>query len=269
MPKARVNGVNLNYRIWGQGEALVLITGFGARQESWFFQTRSFKKYFRVITPDNRGAGKSDKPRGPYTTRMMADDVITLMDFLKIENAHILGVSMGGMIAQEIGINYPERVKKLILASTFARWDERSGISKRVIENLGPKRGYTGINANNVPLGKLIRVLASLAVNSRPLRILAILAKFYHRLSGTRGIAGQYQAVLAHDTLDRLHLIKAPTLVITGTEDRVVSASSSEVIADQIPNSELIKIVGGSHVLPVENRIPFNRYVLQFLGKPD
>jgi pimeloyl-ACP methyl ester carboxylesterase len=96
MPMANANGININYRVEGQGEPLIMINGMNEVQSNWRFQTGLFKKYFRTITFDNRGAGKSDKPAGSYTIKMMADDTIGLMDHLNIEKAHVLGVSMGG-----------------------------------------------------------------------------------------------------------------------------------------------------------------------------
>ena len=92
MPMANVNGININYSVRGQVEPLIMISGTGANQSSWMFQIGSFKKYYRTITFDNRGSGKSDKPAGPYTTKMMDDDTIGLMDHLNIEKTHILGV---------------------------------------------------------------------------------------------------------------------------------------------------------------------------------
>src|SRR5512137_1250660 len=108
MPKVKVNGVTLDYEVEGQGDPLIMIIGLGSDQSNWRLQKGQFNKLFRVITFDNRGAGKSDKPPGPYSIKMMADDTIGLMDYLRIDKAHILGVSMGGMIAQEIAINYPD-----------------------------------------------------------------------------------------------------------------------------------------------------------------
>ena len=107
MPVAKVNGININYKIYGQGEPLVMIMGLSANQSGWVTQIGFFKKHYKVITFDNRGVGKSDKPIGSYTTKIMADDTIGLMDHLGIDKANFMGVSMGGMIAQEIAINYP------------------------------------------------------------------------------------------------------------------------------------------------------------------
>src|SRR4030042_6341962 len=120
MPIATANGIQINYKVEGQGDPLVMIMGLGSPRGGWSSQAPFFKKYFQVVIFDNRGVGKSEKPEGPYSTRMMADDAIKLMDHLGIKKARVLGASMGGMIAQELAINYPERVSKLVLACTFA-----------------------------------------------------------------------------------------------------------------------------------------------------
>ncbi len=141
MPKAKVNGINISYSVGGKGEPLFLIMGLGREGGDWVLQRRVFQKYFRVITFDSRGAGKSDKPGEPYTIKSMADDTVALMDYLKIGKAHVLGVSMGGMIAQEMAINYPERVGKLVLVSTTPGRDVGGRTRVRDSEGYGAKGG--------------------------------------------------------------------------------------------------------------------------------
>ncbi|NWF78092.1 MAG: alpha/beta hydrolase [Chloroflexi bacterium] len=257
MPLAKLNGININYEAEGHGEPLVMIMGFAANRNGWMPQIRSFKKYYRVITLDNRGVGKSDKPPGPYSTKMMADDTVKLMDFLGIEKAHILGLSMGGMIAQELAINYPQRVMKLILASTYASRDETSGDTAQLAKfrELTPE--------------KKLRAIIGLAFNKPVYRFtFALLARIqtkFMRASDRVGIAGQSEACQQHNTLERLPLITRPTLVIVGTGDRVIKPVSSEIIAHRIPNAKLVRIQGGSHYLSLEMRKAFNREVLNFL----
>ena len=118
MPKAEVNGIGMYYQVHGRGEPLVLIPGLGADHTSWFLQARAFKKHYRVITFDCRGMGKTDKPADPFTLETMADDVVALMDHLGADVANIVAVSMGGLVAQEIALDYPDRVSKLVLASS-------------------------------------------------------------------------------------------------------------------------------------------------------
>jgi len=257
MPLAKLNEININYKVEGQGEPLVMIMGFAVNRISWMPQIRFFKKYYRVITFDNRGVGKSDKPMGPYSTKMMADDTVRLMDFLGIEKANIMGVSMGGMIAQELAINYPQRVMRLVLACTYARWDETSGVTGEKTQSL------------QLTPEKMASTVLSLAFNKPFYRfIIGLLAGIQRKImgsSGRVGIAGQSEACGKHNTLERLPLIIAPTLVIVGTNDRVIKPVSSELITGKIPNAKLVKVEGGSHAFSFETKNVFNREVLDFL----
>jgi pimeloyl-ACP methyl ester carboxylesterase len=263
MPEVKVNGITINYRSEGQGEPLILIIGLGSDQSNWRLQTEVFKKYYRTITFDNRGAGKSDRPTGPYTINMMADDTIGLMDHLDIEKASILGVSMGGMIAQELAINHPERVEKLVLGCTFARRNGTSGFSPEISEAL---EVYDRSTHDEVSLRRLVYVIIDSTFNEGLYRILAIpLMKIAIRFSALNGFVEQLEAVLAHDVAERLGVIKASTLVITGTEDRVIKPTSSEVIANLVPKAKLVKVEGGSHGFSGEMSSEFNREVLDFL----
>lgn len=266
MPKARVDGINISYKVKGRGEPLVLIMGFAGTQMGWIFQRLAFRKYFQVITFDNRGVGGSDKPTGPYTMRTMADDTIGLMDYLDIDKAHILGVSMGGMIAQEVAINYPKRVRKLVLGCTFARTDETGGHSPEYAKALGLGEDCSDDDLRSLTIEKVLSTVFSLAFNSRLYRMSVVpLSKVYARLVATEGVAAQFEAIVGHDTLDRLHMIEAPTLVTMGTQDRLIRPSSSEVIANRIPNAKLVKVDGGSHAFFLGMRGRFNREVLDFL----
>ena len=266
MPKARVNGINISYKVEGSGEPLVLIMGFTGTRRGWIFQRPAFRKYFQLVTFDNRGVGGSDKPSSPYTMRAMADDTIALMDHLGIDKAHILGVSMGGMIAQEVAINYPERVRKLVLGCTFARVDEMGGHTSEYAKALGLQEGSSADELRSLAIVKVLSAVFSIAFNRRLYRMIVVpLSPLYARLLAGEGVAGQFEAILGHDTADRLHMIEAPTLVITGAGDRLIKPSSSEVLANSIPNARLVSFEGGSHAFFVEMRGRFNREVLDFL----
>jgi pimeloyl-ACP methyl ester carboxylesterase len=261
---ANVNGINIDYKVEGQGEPLIMINGAGATKSAWRSQTRLFKKYYRAITFDNRGVGKSDKPAGPYTFRTMADDAIGLMDHLRIEKAHVLGVSMGGMIAQELAINHPERVNKLVLACTFARKDETSGWSSEFDKAI---ESYAKSSRDKASQRRLIGAIMDLQINKRSYRIFVLpLMKIAMRFMpfGT-GVEAQFEAVGAHDAADRLGTIKASTLVLAGTEDKLIKPISSEVIASLVPGAKLVKVPGGGHSFPIEMSGEFNKEVLNFL----
>jgi pimeloyl-ACP methyl ester carboxylesterase len=147
MAEANVNGINIAYDVYGQGEPLVLIMGLGGTRQSWVFQKRAFSKHFKVITFDSRGIGKSDKPDEPFTIKTIADDTIGLMDHLNIDKAHILGVSHGGRVAQEVAINYPDRVNRLVLASTNTGAEGIDDLPPEVLSAFGRKErsGQTDI----------------------------------------------------------------------------------------------------------------------------
>jgi pimeloyl-ACP methyl ester carboxylesterase len=215
------------------------------QKAGWMFQKRAFRKHFQVITFDNRGIGNTDKTVEPYSIKTMADDTVGLMDYLDVEKAHICGMSMGGMVAQEIAINYPERVNKLVLVSTVARM-ENTG------QSLDDVRKVT---MANLPI----------SFNKRLYRMLIIPMMIQLRFGDMTGIRGQMEAEGSHDTVDRLQNIRAETLVIIGTKDKLFAVSESEVLASRIANSTLVKVEGGSHGLVVEMRGRFNKEVLDFL----
>jgi pimeloyl-ACP methyl ester carboxylesterase len=258
MPIAKVNGININYTVEGRGEPLVMIMGLGGDQSAWKHQVSAFKTHYQVITFDNRGVGKSDKPKGSYSPTLMAEDTIHLMDFLKIDKAHILGMSMGGLIAQEVAINYPERILKLILASTFAYQDnEANGVTKNVLD------------VAELPLKQGINSLLDASFNKFFNRfiIVPLIRLQTRRIKEPEltGMKGQVDGTKGYDSFNRLPLIKAPTLVLTGTKDRVVKPESSNTISHKIPNAKLVKIANGSHLVCWEMSKVFNKEVLDFL----
>ena len=266
MPVANVNGINLFYKVHGKGEPLVLITGLGGGHGAWFFQIRSFRKHFRCVTMDNRGIGKTDKPKEPYTVRTMADDVVGLMDHLGIDKAHVVGISMGGMISQELAINHPERVKKLVLGCTAADTSSDTSLHSELRKALGIKEDATEADIDMVGFKNIINSVIPLGFNKRLYRIFIVpCARLYMMRLAGEGIVGQFKAIMSHNTLDRLNLIKAPTLVICGTEDRLVPPESSDILASRIPGARQVKVEGGSHSFLVEMSSRFNREVLDFL----
>ena len=123
MPEVNANGIELHYEERGSGEPLILLMGLGAPGSLWEDHAAAYEQHFRCILVDNRGAGESDKPAGPYTTRAMAADTAGLMDALDIECARVAGLSMGSAIAQELALAHPERVRSLVLISSWSRCD--------------------------------------------------------------------------------------------------------------------------------------------------
>jgi 3-oxoadipate enol-lactonase len=241
---------------------LIMISGGSTTKSAWKYQTRLSKKYYRTITFDNRGAGQSDKPAEPYTFRTMADDTIGLMDHLGIEKAHIIGVSTGGMVAQELAINYAERVSKLVLGCTFARRDENGGYSSKIEKAL---ETYEKSSHDKTSLRRFGISMLDSQTDKWSYRLLVPLLKFLVRFSALESKREQLERVRTFNSADRLSLIKVSTLVITGTKDKMIKPFSSEVIAGLIPKAKLVKVAGGGHDFVVEMSEVFNREVIDFL----
>jgi len=263
MPVTKVGDINLCYKVRGDGQPLILIAGLVTAQNAWFALVRAFSKRYRVVTFDNRGIGGSDKPTGPYSMSMMARDTIGLMDHLGIDRAHILGGSMGGMIAQEMAIDHPQRVDKLILFSTSADGQWLFDLAEATTPNWNRSRS----DFASVDLRKLMGAIASRTFN-RPFYRLVFLPplKLFLKLGMLKVPAGQIEACMMHNVLDRLHLIQAPTLVLTGSKDRLIAPHWSEVLASRITGAKLVSIDGGSHVLAGEMAGRFKKEVLGFSG---
>lgn len=123
MPKAKVGEIQIHYEEYGKGQPLIMILGLGQDTATWAFQVPEFSKYFRVIIMDNRDSGRSSGCTEIYTTETMAGDILGLMDYLAIKQTHLLGTSMGGMVAQQVALLAPKRIISLVLASTTS-WGE-------------------------------------------------------------------------------------------------------------------------------------------------
>jgi len=263
MPSLRVASINMYYEIYGEGEPLLLIMGLGADLTAWSFQTPEFSKKYRVIVFDNRGAGRTDAPDAPYSIRMMADDTVGLMNALGIQQAHVLGVSMGGRIAQELAIEYPQRVKSLILAATSTKMPPRE---KHVFDTAA-RMLKEGVSAethlrNLMPWTLTEKFFENQAQVTWSIN--AMLANPHKQ--PTYAFIRQFNACAEHDTANRIGRIKAPALILVGREDLFAPVRLSEELAAQIPNAKLVVVDGGGHGFNVEARDKFNQAVLDFLA---
>jgi 3-oxoadipate enol-lactonase len=265
-----------NYTVQGRGEPLVLIMGLGGPKEAWGFQANAFKRHYRVITFDNRGVGQTAVGQQAITVEVMADDTLALLDHLGIDSAHILGYSLGGLVAQEIAIRHPERVKKLILVSTVAIGAEPDEISAGMAKRLGLEPAGSQRDVTSADLQKLMRLVAERSFNRWAFRtvmrfqltLMGFLLRHHPgRMKGGDGLAAQFMAAASANTLERLGSIQARTLVLTGAGDRLVDPEASRVLASRIPNAKLVMIEGGSHAFAIEMRRQFNRAVLEFLAE--
>jgi pimeloyl-ACP methyl ester carboxylesterase len=271
MPYAQAKDAELYYEEEGAGDPLILIQGLAGTHGSWFLQVPTFRKHFRVITYDARGLGLSRDSGEPYTMRTLADDVVAILDHLTVERSHVLGLSLGGMVAQELAINYPERVCRLVLAATTPGAEREITPAVRKAFGIPPDVDPSTLDASDyagsgVDMKKVGAIITRLSFNN-PLVPWALmrLAQRQGKTQMPDGANRQTDASAEHNTLERLHLIQAPTLVIVGASDRLVSPRSSETLAARIPNAKLFVLRGAPHALYLESFLRFNRAVLRFL----
>lgn len=275
MPKVKVRDIEMYYEIYGEGEPLVLIMGLGMDLQGWIFQVPEFVKHFKVLIFDNRGIGKTDAPAGPYSTKMMADDTVELMRVLNIEKANILGISMGGMIAQELAINYSYIVKKLVLACTYAKPDKNAEeIIKKGILQLagGAANSLDELKASmfTIDFEAIMRFMLPFTLSDEFIKqnkevIDEMFKKVLENKPTIEGFLGQVRATQEHNAMDRLNKISAETLVITGDKDILVAPENSKVLSEKIPNAKLIIIPEGTHGFNWEQKDEFNSKVIEFL----
>lgn len=273
MPFAKINNVEINYHTVGDGQPLLFIAGLGVDNMCWIYQVPKFQELFKVIVFDNRGIGKSTGSIAPYSIRMMADDAAELLKYLNIEKSHIVGTSMGGMIAQEIAINYPNMVDKLVLCSTFAKPQNMVEIIMKGVKDI---IGYNaldifGINPHRLVFEKLFSYLLQQIFSEEFLLenkklIEETLRKYLSKLTYVETFLKQTGAVYTHNTIDRLNLIKAETLIITGMEDKLVVPECSDILAEQISRSKLRKIEHAEHGMHFEMPDIINKIVIDFLS---
>jgi pimeloyl-ACP methyl ester carboxylesterase len=254
----------MHYEDVGSGEPLVLIMGFGGDHMAWALQMADFSVRHRLIVFDNRGVGQTDAPDHPYTTRMMAGDALGLMDALGIDRAHVLGVSMGGMIAQELALASPERVRSLHLACTLGRPD-----AYMLALNSAWREMRIGLGRESTLRALGLWLFSPTTYAERPELIEALLqnslANPYPQ--SLAGFLRQGEAVAAHDALERLSAIRCPTLVSVAEDDILVPPRFAREIVARIEDAELRLVTTAGHGYFLERPDVFNELSLDFIAR--
>lgn len=259
------DGVDIAYDVWGKrdGEPLLMIQGLGTDSRGWALQRMALGRHYRCYALDNRGTGQSGRPSGPYDLEQMALDAVAVLDAERVERAHVMGASMGGVIAQIVAVRNPDRVRSVVLACTACRHHEwRRELLAEWAAAVGGGRGMSALSEDSLHwligprlrkrFGVWLNLLARLVLQSPP-----------------EPFISQIQAILnASDEL-RFELVKlaAPTLVITGSQDALTPIGDAEELAELIPGAELFEVRGAAHGLMVEAPNAFNRAVLKFLER--
>jgi pimeloyl-ACP methyl ester carboxylesterase len=262
MPEIKVRDITFYYDTRGVGHPLVLIRGLGSNADHWYPQRPAFSAFFRVVSYDNRGIGRSGRPDNPCTISMMAEDTAGIMDAIGIPKAHIMGLSMGGMVAQEFALMFPHKVHGLVLACTHC------GGSKAVPPSEEIRALFSEFIATASP--ETAREAGKCLFAEHTLRKAPEVVREYQQISArfppeAKVLLQQWEAVKGHDTWARLHRIQAPTLVITGSEDLLIVPENARILAEKIPKAQLCIIPGGGHQFLLEQTHTANETVLTFL----
>ncbi|MEW6335670.1 MAG: alpha/beta hydrolase [Thermodesulfobacteriota bacterium] len=263
MPTVRVGDVNLYYEMHGEGAPLVLIMGLRRNLEWWYLQIPSLSKHFKLIAFDNRGAGRSDKPETAYSIARFADDTAGLMEALGIDNAHVLGISMGGYIAQELALGYPDKVRSLILGCT--------GCGGRRAVPMGEERmvkftANEGLSPEEILRKDMDIYFSDRFIEAQPEKIQEFVRVSLMHYQPREAFFRQLAACLAHDTVDRLGGIRVPSLVMTGDDDPLVPAQNSLILKELLPVARLSVFPGRRHCFFIEEDARFNREVVAFIA---
>ncbi len=259
-----VGNIEMYYEDQGKSEPLLLIMGFGGSTLDWgWVLPPKLEERYRIIMFDNRGAGRSTQPPGPYSIRQMADDAANLMDALGLERADVFGASMGGMIAQELALNYPKRVKRLILGCTSAGGKGRVLAPPEIQAYLEPRTDMTLYQMLwwSAPAGYPQEYIdAHRDVVERKIQLDLLYPSQLHAYKA------QLAAYKAHDAYSRLSSLRMPTLILVGDRDVLIPPENSWILASIIPDARMQTIRGAGHIFWISHAEETFSALRDFLG---
>ena len=260
--QARNGDVRIAYEVLGAGEPVLLIHGLGYARWGWEPVSGPLADAFQVVLFDNRGIGGSDIPIGPYSAREMAADAVAVLDAAKVERAHVVGTSLGGMVAQELALGWPRRVRGLVLACTTPGGPRAHPLPEQTLRLMA--------EAPLLPPEEALRrfvenALAPATVRERPELVDRIYRWRLEHPPDPAGWQAQASAGVTFDAFDRLGSISAPTLVLHGTEDAVVDHRNAQLLADGIPDARIELFQGTGHLFFWEEPERFVQLATTFL----
>jgi aminoacrylate hydrolase len=262
MPLVSIGTAELHTEISGDGPPLLLVAGLGGKGSFWSAQIPHLQRHFRVITHDHRGTGGSSRSAIVYSAGQMADDLIRLMDALRIERAHLCGHSTGGAVGQHVALRYPDRLGRLVLSGSWCGPDalfvETFRLRRQVLITCGPQAYYM--------LGTL---LAAPAEWTRE-RFASFEDHVAPRIADFPGLEielSRLSAVMSHDLRSEVHRIAARTLVLGAQDDQLTPPGFQRELAERIPAARLQVFDSGGHFFPITRAAEYNEHVLHFLSQ--
>ena len=261
MPYVDSQGVKLFWDSFGSGEPLLLIMGLGYPSDMWYRSLPELRARYRVTLFDNRGTGKSGVPPGPYPIPTMASDALAVLLAAGETTAHVFGVSMGGMIAQEFTLQYPAAVRSLILGCTFC------GGAEAV--QAAPEVGAMLVNRGSLTGDELLEIAVPIVYAPGTPRARIEEDFDVRRKSPTdpAGYMAQLQGIMVWGSYSRLGQIDVPTLIVHGDCDRLVPPENAKILHQAIQGSELVVIHNASHIMMTDQPEAVSRAVMPFLAK--
>jgi len=260
MPFAENQNAKIYWDEEGAGEPVLLVMGLGYPSVMWFRTRPLLAKHYRTIALDNRGVGRSDRPPGPYPIPLMAADAAAVLDASGCESAHLYGVSMGGMIAQEFALQYPARVRSLILGCTAAGGPHAVRAEPEVIEFLRQRPTEDPIAALEASVPYIYDPATSRTLIDEDM---AIRKQWLPR---PESYFAQLQGIFSWEAYSRLDQIKAPTLVIHGESDRLVPPGNGKLIAEKISGAKLMRLPHAGHIYTTDQGEAAQAGILEFLA---
>src|SRR5260370_6958862 len=261
MPFTVNQGTKIYWDEEGKGDPLLLIMGLGYPSIAWYRTRPVLAKEFRTIEVENRGIGQTEMPLGPYPIPLMASDAAAVLDAAGVESAHVFGISMGGMIAQEFALQYPKRVRSLVLGCTAAGGPTAVRAEVEATQMLLARGNMTREDAARASIpfiydpGTPANLIAEDIDKRRPW--------FPH----PDAYNAQLQGILAWEAYSRLGNISVPTLVIHGEGDRLVPPGNGKLIAEKIPGAKLVMIPHASHIFTTDQPQAAHQAITEFLEK--
>ena len=265
MPTVQLPGFTMHYEQQGSGEPLILLPFLTADHACYAFQVAEYAKHFTCFTIDHRGAGLSEKPPGPYSVEMFADDVAAFMDAMSIGRAHVSGLSLGAATGMWLAAKYPDKVKSLSLHSG---WHKTDAYCRRVVEGWQIMARALGSVAELVVRGIFPWCFTPELYTSRPEHVHSLEEFVRSRPpQPVESFIEHSNAVIAHDVRAHLGRIQAPTQITFGRHDAVTSTRFAAPLRNAIRNSELIVFENCSHAPNFERVEEFNAKTLEFLRR--